>query len=283
MNSYHYSSSAGIFGIINSCQLHCSNANFLNDPTEQNYFDSILKEVISKNSECKNIYEILYNNSVESQIINPFENYVISFCKNKDSLSMWSQYAKGNGYNLGFNIDSIIKRNINNFLSIKKVDLIYSKHDQISSLEKYILSHKVNSEKYLQSEKIKKIAQNNNDKTSYDIANNEQDNYLINFSSGLFEMKLKFKHEAFIREEEVRLVVSQDETTHVKTSHKISSIGIIVEYVSLELDLEEDLTSITIHPLNGNLHTMGMERFLNAKINIKNIDISKSKIPLRLI
>jgi len=283
MDSYHYTSSDGIFGIINSSQLHCSNVNFLNDPTEQNYFDSIINEAITKNSVCKNIYEILYNNLVEPCIINPFENYVISFCKNKDSLSMWSHYAKGNGYNLGFNIDSIIQRNINNFLSIKKVDLIYSKHDQITSLEKYILSHKVNSEKYLQCENIKKIAKNNNDKNSYELANYEQDNYLIDFSSGLLEMRLRFKHEAFINEEEVRLVVSQDETKHVTTSHKISSIGIIVEYVSLELDLEEDLTSITMHPLNGELHTMGMERFLNAKINIKNIDISKSKIPLRLI
>lgn len=283
MDSYHYTSSNGIFGIINSCQLHCSNANFLNDPTEQNYFESILKEVISKNSACKNIYEILYNNSVESHIINPFENYVISFCKNKDSLSMWSHYAKGNGYNLGFNIDSIIKRNNNKFLSIKKVDLIYSKHDQISSLEKYILSHKDNSVKYLQFENTKKFAQKNDDKNSYDTANYEQDNYLIDFSSGLFEMNLKFKHEAFKREEEVRLVVSQDESAVLTTSHKISSTGIIIEYVSLALNLSEDLTSITMHPLNGDLHTMGMERFLNAKVNIKKIDISKSEIPLRLI
>ena len=283
MASYHYSSSNGVFGIINSFKLHCSNANFLNDPTEQNYFDSILNEVISKNSACKSIYEILYNNSVESNIINPFENYVISFCKNKDSLSMWSNYTKGNGYNLGFNIDSIIKRNINKFLSIKKVDLIYSKHDQITNLEKYILSHKVNSEKYLKFENTKKTAQNNDNRNSYDTAKYEQDNYLIDFSTGLFEMKLKFKHEAFIREEEVRLVVSQDESTNVTTSHKISSTGIIVEYVSLELDLEEDLTSITMHPLNGDLHTMGMEKFLKAKVNIKKIDINKSDIPLRLV
>ena len=283
MDSYHYTSSYGIFGIINSCQLHCSNANFLNDPTEQNYFDSILKEVISKNSACKNIYKILYNNSVESHIINPFENYVISFCKNKDSLSMWSHYAKGNGYNLGFNIDSIIKRNNHNFFSIKKVDLIYSRPDQINILKRYILSHKDNSAKYLLLENTKTLAQKNDARNSYDEANYEQDNYLIDFSSGLFEMKLKFKHEAFKREEEIRLVVCPDESKEITTSHKISSTGIIIEYVSLALKLSEDLTSITMHPLNSDLHTIGMKRFLNTKVNNKIIDIGKSEIPLRLI
>ena len=164
MYLYHYTSSNGIFGIINSCELHCSNVNFLNDPTEQKYFDNILKEVITEAPVCKNIYEILYNKSLELSLINPFENYIISFCKNKDLLPMWVQYAKGDGYNIGFNIDSIIERNRHKFSFIKKVELTYSKDDQLSNLKKYILSHKDNAEKYMRLEESKKIAQKKHDR-----------------------------------------------------------------------------------------------------------------------
>jgi len=283
MISYHYTSSIGIFGIINTSQLHCTSASFLNDPTEQKYFNSILKEVILKSSDCKSIYKTLYNESVESHILNPFENYVVSFCKKSDSLSMWSHYANGNGYNLGFNIDSIIERNSPGFFSIRKVDLIYSKDTQINLIENYILSHKDYSEKYLYLEDVKNLALESDDKNSYDEANYEQDNYLIEFSTGLLELKLKFKHEAFKGEEEVRIVLSQDESKGLESSHKITSNGVIIEYVTLSVNLSEDLVSVNVHPINSDLHSVGMNRFLNTKVGYKKINVSKSEIPFRLI
>jgi len=283
MDLYHYTSSNGLFGIIDSCELQCTNASFLNDPTEKKYFDSVLKEVISKNSACANIYKILNNSSVVSHIVNPFEHYIISFCKNKDSLSMWNYYSKGNGYNLGFNIESIIKRNNDKFHLIKKVDLIYSRLEQLSSLERYILNYKDKSEKYLQLKNEITFAEQNGDRIKYDIANYEQSNCLIDFSEGLFEMQLKFKNEAYKNEKEVRLIVSQWEPEGLISSHKISSTGIIIEYVSLELNLLEDLTSITTNPLSNELHKLGLSKFLNSKIENKKIDINKSEIPFRLI
>ena len=37
MTLYHYTSGQGLSGIFDSKELHCSNVNFLNDPSEQSY------------------------------------------------------------------------------------------------------------------------------------------------------------------------------------------------------------------------------------------------------
>lgn len=129
MTVYHYTSSNGVLGIINSSKLFCTNINFLNDPTELKYYKEVLKEVFKVTPECNKIYSLLYNQSYEQNVLNPFQNYIVSFSANNDSLSMWNYYANGNGYNIGFDIDSIIRRNRSEHLSIQKIVMCYIKSD----------------------------------------------------------------------------------------------------------------------------------------------------------
>ena len=108
---YHYTTGQGIFGILNSSKLHCSNINFLNDPSEETYFKEVLSEVLAASNECRAIHDKLYNQSYEEVILNPTAKFIVSFSKNPDSLSMWNYYASGNGYSIGIDIDSVITAN----------------------------------------------------------------------------------------------------------------------------------------------------------------------------
>lgn len=154
MTLYHYTSGQGLYGILNSSQLHCSDVNFMNDPSERTYFLDLLEIVFEKANECKDIYLELYNKSYQDAVTDPFDRYVASFSKNPDSLSMWNYYAKGNGYNLGLDIDKIIEVNEGKELYIQKIELNYKRDKQIDETIAFIRGQKENSERYNEIEKI---------------------------------------------------------------------------------------------------------------------------------
>jgi hypothetical protein len=98
MKVFHYTTGQGLFRILNSQQLHCSNLRFMNDPSEEFYFDHLIKELLEQEEDLKFIYKNLYNPSYHKAVLNPTEKYIASFSKNGDSLPMWNYYSKGNGY-----------------------------------------------------------------------------------------------------------------------------------------------------------------------------------------
>jgi hypothetical protein len=194
MTLYHYTSGQGIFGIINSGELHCSNVNFLNDPSEQSYFQELLVLVFKKSKECEKIYSTLFNDSFQQAVVDPFERFVASFSKNADSLSMWNYYAKGNGY-------SVIEENEDANLSIQKIELIYNEVQQLEDTTKFILSHKDNCDKWEQlDEELKTI------KEDIDFNLTLEQNYLMeDFNDGIHKLKIGFKHQAYEREHEIKV------------------------------------------------------------------------------
>lgn len=128
---YHYTSGQGLYGILNSSELHCSHVNFMNDPSEDIYFEEILTKVFEESPIAKNIYNAMYNESYIRAIADPFDRYVASFSKNRDSLSMWNYYAKGNGYNIGVNIENVIEENTDSQIDIQTIELIYNSAAQL--------------------------------------------------------------------------------------------------------------------------------------------------------
>src|SRR5688572_14351294 len=117
MTLYHYTSGQGLFAIVNSGQLHCSHIDFMNDPSESFYFSTVLENVFDKVPKTKEIYSTLFNESYHRAVADPFEKFIASFSMNEDSLSMWNYYSKGNGYNLGLDVDGIINNNQNENVS----------------------------------------------------------------------------------------------------------------------------------------------------------------------
>jgi hypothetical protein len=279
MTLYHYTSGQGIFGILNSGELHCSNVDFLNDPSEKSYFTDLLKVVLTDSNESNTIYQTLYNESYIQSIEDPFETFIASFSKNNDSLSMWNYYAKGNGYNLGLDIDKVIETNENSKLYIQKIELSYDKAKQIEETIIFILSQKANYKRYLE---ISELLKTNLSEDMYYDLGYEQHNITGEFNHYIHNFKLGYKHQAYESEEEVRLIISEHPTEKQKTKFKISENGVFVEYLPLKLNLETNLKSVTVHPLNGQLHLQGAKKFVNSILSNKP-EINISSIPFRIV
>jgi hypothetical protein len=277
---YHYTSGQGIFGIINSKQLHCSNVRFLNDPSEHSLFKEIVGFVIKDCSICNKIYKTFYNESYQDVILNPTDKFIASFSKNNDSLSMWNYYAKGNGYNIGFDIDTIIKNNHKKKVFIQKVELIYDRSEQIRLTRDFILTFESKLELY---ENLRKKMEHSSLEEDYYKYDQESHWLIEEFNDGIFELMICFKHEAYKTEEEIRLIITQDQWKEKYTDFKVSESGVFIEFISLGIDLKQDIKNVTIHPLNGEIHTQGTRQFLNSKIGYEKVNILLSKIPFRII
>ena len=100
---YHYTTAAGLLGILGEQALWATDCEFLNDSSEVSYglrlADSTLKELIL-NGESRQALrkQILADRMRFRPGIKPF---AICFCKRGDLLSQWHGYAGGAGYAIG--------------------------------------------------------------------------------------------------------------------------------------------------------------------------------------
>ncbi len=273
MRLYHYTTGNGIFGIINSSELHCSHQRFLNDPTEHSYFDNVLHSVLDRNSFLQTIYVELF--ITDYKIDSSNQQFIFSLSKNPDSLSMWNYYANGNGYNIAFNIDAIIEKN-NSEYRMEKVVMIYDFSLQQSMIKSFV---EENTEKFNRFNSLTKQMTQTEDPELVDKLMKEQNDIKEQFTQGIKKLKTSFKHEAYKDEEEVRILIKNEK----KGDFKVSGQGVFIEYLKLEMSPDNDIIEIIVHPLSSDLHVEGMKRFINAKIPSKKVNITKSDIPFRLI
>lgn len=292
MKLYHYTSGQGLFGIVESKELHFSNINFLNDPTELNYFQTIIDLVCTRNSLCEKIYSTLFDESYEDFMYKPSRKFIASFSKNNDSLSMWNYYSKGNGYNIGFNVDTILKRykgipvqrNVfsidyyNRKMDIEKLEMIYEEHIQIEETEKLILNYQPNLQGYIA---LMESIEHPSELEIGAFTKKDPLYYQADFIKSLFSLSMRFKHPAYKDEDEVRLVLSLGDK--VPTKFKVSANGVFVEYYPFKLTLSEDMHSITVHPINNDLHLTSTKRMIAEKIKKNRIDVNRSNIPFRIV
>nr|WKN38040.1 DUF2971 domain-containing protein [Tunicatimonas sp. TK19036] len=280
---YHYTTGQGVFGIFDKSELFCSNINFLNDPSEESYFKELLKDTFANSTKCKNIYETLYSESYQGSIVNPFDIFILSFSKNQDSLSMWNYYAKGNGYNIGLDIDKIIEANENENIVIQNVKLEYNKSEQIKAITNFLLSFEEQYDTFLAWEEEKNKAKQLNDEPKYHELNHEQGHIIERFNDEIYKLKIRFKHHAYEREEEVRLIISEDESKQNTTRFRVSENGVFVKFFPLKINLESSVKSLKAHPFCGDLHLDGLKKFVSSKIRNNDLEISRSKIPFRIV
>lgn len=90
MSVFHYTSGQGVKGIFDSNELHCSNVNFMNDPSERTYLIELLKSIGQDSIFCKKIYESLWSDWYNEVVLEVFASFVASFSKNPDSIAMWN-------------------------------------------------------------------------------------------------------------------------------------------------------------------------------------------------
>lgn len=131
---YHYTSSIGLLGILESQKLWATESSYLNDSQEIKYG---INFVVGKLREIQTpeswIYDLVQQTISRVNKFHANSNiYLVCFCENGDLLSQWKGYTNlGDGYSIGFKASELIrtKRKFPHFgISIRKV--IYDKREQ---------------------------------------------------------------------------------------------------------------------------------------------------------
>lgn len=287
---YHYTSPAGILGIIENKKLNfrLSDARFLNDYSEGSEIEqlvvSVTKELLAENkvsekyvSSMTKLLDIFLKkttfvyhkeNGDSFAALTTYSTYILSFSKDQDSLPMWNYYTKDNkyeGYNIG--IDSKIAlisdlNNIQNGFSMFSHEVIYDnqlKREQLKS----ILSQLANYEEQHPGETWGQL------------------------SFVLWMLRFLYKSPAFAHEREVRLILQLTDEPAPKgfNGHPFEikyreANGYIIPYVEVALP-EEYLNSITIGPLIAQQEAkQSLQKFLKSR-GYNNVEINCSNVPVR--
>jgi hypothetical protein len=128
---YHYTTTRGLLGILESRELWASDLRYMNDLSELKYANNLINKEIDKSVGSDFLTAALIDYS-PGRILDLFAVYACCFCEDGDQLSQWRAYTeKGTGFALGFN-RKLIKQNSSDGPVLDKV--IYEPEDQINSI-----------------------------------------------------------------------------------------------------------------------------------------------------
>lgn len=267
-NLYHYTTVAGLFGIVENNCFWLTNLKYMNDSSELIHAWQIIKNTINdlKNSTefCpffKELLDIIYNDKQHHTT----DYYAACFTHSGDYLPMWNMYGKESGVSIEINLLSNF--NFTYGPNCFFYDMIYDE----SILEKFVrFVIRTYYEEYLKE----------NNKVDFNIIKTAVIREIL-FSILFYENN--FKNKNFSYENETRLLYYHHSETKIK--YRVKN-GIIVSYVeqpipTLNKDKKLPITSITIGPgENQHLVKTSVEDFMNAK-GYNNIEIKISTIPYR--
>ncbi|MCL9662205.1 DUF2971 domain-containing protein [Paenibacillus hunanensis] len=151
---YHYTSLNSLESIVKTNTFWATESRFMNDAGEVSYFKELVidllpillkefpthKEAVTKIHE--NLIKLLNNNKVKNLNQDDWL-YILSFSKNKDSLSMWNYYGKNDGYCIGINGEKFLqlfsdkpKEELSNEYKFYPLmaDVIYDRNEQLDIL-----------------------------------------------------------------------------------------------------------------------------------------------------
>lgn len=279
---FHYTTAAGMRGILDSSQLWATNYRFLNDVSEVAYsvslFESLIQERLAK-----------VQNDVVSEFLsrtlstaNGFDGmldcYIACFCERDDLLNQWRTYAgSGGGYALGLRTNEIGRR-----------------WGQLERAQDFVLRRVVydpEHQKYLLSEVIDRtmeVLAAGSQGVSVADSNNVIARCCQFVRAEVADYLLSFKHPAFAIEQEWRLchVVPPSEEDHV--SFRDGQYG-LTPYVCLDVSPMAGVNRNRL-PLvritHGPVPNPGNIRFaLDKLLRLKNyafVEIAGSTLPVRV-
>jgi hypothetical protein len=233
---WHYTSIAGVKGLLSEGKLWFSDAAFLNDSTELSYAVDVAEEVILRRIGDPSIDPLVseYLGSFLAKIMGDREHrqafgfinpaFVACFCNDGDSLHLWRAYTgNGRGYSLGF-FPNVIRSELKPLLIdeeilVKQVGGTAPQISRQSRLYKPAL-REVIYEETEQKELLNKVI----DAFSQIISDNKsefQSGTVNNLTKLIFTSRLYsifyeylscFKHPTFKEEKEWRFIYSPDLT-----------------------------------------------------------------------
>lgn len=285
---YHYTSALALYSIFEKEKLWITQSDFLNDYMEKSYseemFQYVIKDIRHESPETHTFFDELEKQREHISSLSNAE-YILSLTENPDSLSLWSNYSKHDGYNIGFYTSDLTLNGFNIGVSGN-----YIAHDYLAQHGRVIYDRELQKEIIYKELKIA-FAKWVRTKEAYKDMNGDfEANDISATNTRLDIYSLFFKHPSFATEEEYR-VVYIPRGSNVKNqwvNFRVSN-GVIVPYVEIPLKNNTNdkggsipLHSVTIGPKN-NLDTAvkGVRTYLKHAQYPSDIKVYKSDIPLR--
>lgn len=294
---YHYTSIYSLKGIIENKELWVTGIDYLNDSKERKYIIEYLEFVINKLKEIDNngiveclkyvlwgirlffkeelsetdgIYDEIRSYVNNNLIRRLNDSYVLSLSKNNDSLTLWGNYSNNEGYNIGFEKNSLIDTFINSDSSENWIPL----HGEV-------LYKSINYDKDIKSnEIIIEIQEYYNKCIKYNVS---KEKIICGLIGNMIYIGLFIKQKEFMNEEEYRVVFLRENYFEkgFRTEFRIKDSSVI-PFIKVPFN-ERDIKSIKIGPNNrSDITEKGLKALLKEKgFNLEEIEINKSNIPLR--
>lgn len=277
---YHYTNASALLGMFKNCSqknpyitMWATHALYLNDPTEYRYGKEVCHKLLQAVEEELGIPEIdrLSVRMYEEQMQDHFKlidmayaqeprqigrgyPYVISFSKNRDTLSMWNTYAqRGNGIAIGFDKDELQRR----CKQLKIKSCYYDIEDKDYSSVKNEIKRKYGQYQHR--------------------VMNDPAFAPIDFMQYLHsEFAAYTKHKAYIEEREVRCKINQSDGILFREAN-----GMVVPYVETKIPFECVKELIVGPTIDKDRMNNSLFMLLASKKCKHGVQIEMSKIPYR--
>lgn len=276
--AWHYTNAKGLLGILESNEIRASSPRFVNDKSEMTYGLAKMKEFWSNGSDFQGIHghskdfisEALDEKDFENQIDNTF---FVSASKNGNNLNQWRNYSGSDGFAIELDLETNLCHKgliapVNGLGMIE--GLIFSDWYDVNydetSLEKRFL------------ELIRFLPQ------IQDFTQLKSHDAKISFAKVvLMSNFLKFKHPAYLHEEEIRYVIATDDSIQ---PDYVEKNGLIRPYLGLHTcDSEISKSYLPLPILNircGPEMKNGEVKMIKEMMNTygyETLEVFKSNIP----
>ncbi|MGI2328568.1 DUF2971 domain-containing protein [Planococcus sp. YIM B11945] len=270
---YHYTALPSLMGMVESNRLWMSKGTFLNDSSELVYFSRVLAHIIKKmdnhqNSPLWRLFirelERVMELFIEEVQKSGFEAYIFSLSHTQDSLALWYNYARGEGYNIGFSAEEL-------FANVSLLS------DGPDVLHGYVMYERLEQEAVL----IELLLEAYELVDRYEIG--EVKTALADhFFSMIATCSVFFKDPAFKSEEEYRIALLTRKGEKPKVQFRAQN-GVIIPYIAIDFQSKLPIKHVTIGPKNNvDIAKSGMEHYLKWKgYDMEKVTISKSVAALR--
>jgi hypothetical protein len=266
---YHYTSAAGLLGILESGKIWTTKIQYLNDNSElQLAYDYIRKEI---RRQQKGLSQIRTKQELDNMMVALDDSAttnvsLASFTEVGDQLSQWRGYCEiGKGYSVGFNGPKLKQ-----VLKEKGYALVHCVYDKFMHLR--MVMELVNE--YPLRNKIEKAG----------MPLLSHAGFSTDFSFESLFLAPLIKSESFQEEKEWRLIthpLSYQDAKYRSGNHSI------IPYWEVDIDLENTLKSIIVGPTpEPGLSASALKGLLMKKsfqVYDQKIDITQSKIPFRKV
>ena len=276
---YHYTKPEKLLNILKSASIRFSNALYLNDKDEIAYSYKLIVKLIDETpnletdvfEKIKNHFISKYKHIIDGEIDSKIEleYFTTSFSSENDNLTLWNNYSKGKsytGYNIGFNKDLLIKDMIEKEFHPIYGSVIYDTKKQAKILTS--IFKKWNTQ-------IKNLSKT-------------RKNYEVHLFDLIFELidilsivSLFFKNPQFNNEKEYRIVlVNGVDIKSAKQTKIIEKNGLFIPYIEYNFS-HNTVSNVNIGPTLDERIFYASTNRMRMNYGYENIDVRKSKIPLR--